>query len=143
MKDPILHLGLTVNGDRVSLTMTRSDGGGIPSYANWDLRDVESEGYLALCQRIGNIALRKLADAHPAEFARHPLLVPPKESHDDPVGVVTSLIHRSVVQKTTAYIAAIDIMFETDAAAMSYTNLNDIWRDTRANLIASYGPKQQ
>lgn len=140
MKDPILHFGLTVSGDRVSLTITRSDGGGIPSYANWDLHDVESEGYLALCQRVGNIALRKLADAHPAEFARHPMLVPPKESHDDPVGIVTSLVHRSVVQKTTAYIAAIDTMFETDAATLGNTKLADIWRDTRANLIARYGP---
>lgn len=48
-----------------------------------------------------------------------------------------------MVQKTTAYIAAIDTMFEADAAAMGNTNLTDIWRDTCANLIARYGPKRE
>jgi hypothetical protein len=143
MKDPKLHLGLNVNDGRISLTLNRSDGGGRPTWVNWDLREVESGGYLALCQRIGDGALRMLATAHPAEFAKHPLLMPPKNAADDPYSVVTSLIHRSLRQKTTAYIAAIDAIFIGDAAELDKTDLIDHWREVRAELIASYGSPQQ
>ncbi len=78
MKDPKVLLGLNISGERVSLTMNRSDGGGRPTWVNWELEKVESGGYLAFCQRVGEIGLRMLASAHPAEFAKHPLLVPPR-----------------------------------------------------------------
>jgi hypothetical protein len=143
MEDPKLHLGINVNDGRISLTMHRSDGGGRPAWVNWDLREVESGGYLAFCQRIGDIALRMLATAHPAKFAEYPLLMPPKNAADDPYSVVTSLIHRSLRQKTTAYVAAIDAMFIGDADELEKTDLIDHWREVRAELIASYGAKQQ
>lgn len=143
MKDPKVHIGLNGNAERISLTMNRSDGGGRPTWINWDFREVESGGYLAFCQRIGDIALRMLATAHPAEFAKHPLLVPPANAADDPYSVVTSLIHRSLRQKTTTYIAAIDAIFVGDAEVLDRTDLIDHWHEVRAELITSYGPKQE
>lgn len=139
MLDPKLLLGLSVNDGQPMLTMHRSDGGGRPAWVNWDFRNVELGGYLAFCQRVGDIALRMLANAHPAEFAKHPLLVPPTNSADDPYSVVTSLIHRSLRQRTTIYIAAIDAIFVGDAEELDKTDLVDHWREVRAELIASYG----
>ncbi len=143
MKDPKLLVGLNVNDERTSLTMHRSDGGGRPTWVKWDLCDVESGGYLAFCQRVGDIALRMLATAHPTEFAKHPLLVPPVNAADDPYSVVTSLIHRSIRQRTTAYVAAIDAIFVGDAEELDKTDLIDHWHETRESLITNYGPKEQ
>lgn len=65
IEEPKIHVALAINGERVTLMVSRGDGCGLPSRMNWDLHDIEHEGYLALCQRVGATVTRMLAGAHP------------------------------------------------------------------------------
>jgi hypothetical protein len=135
IEDPKIHVALAVNGERVTLMVSRSDGGGLPSRMNWDLREIESEGYLALCQRVGDTVTRMLSGAHPAEFAKFPLLVPPKLSPlDDLHDVVLSLMHRSITQRTLDYAPAIEALFKRHADDIKDTSFVEDWESYRLTI---------
>ncbi len=65
------------------------------NYVRVTMHRVEQEGYLALCQRLGDLALRMLVIAHPNEFANFPSLRPPPHDYDGPHGRIHALIGRS------------------------------------------------
>ena len=135
IEDPKVHVALAVNDDRVTLMVSRSDGRGLPSRMNWDLREVERGGYLALCQRIGEAVTRMLAGAHPDKFAEFPLLVPPKLSAlDDLHDVVLSLMHRSVTEKTLDYAPAIEALFKRHADEIRQTSFVENWASFRLRI---------
>jgi hypothetical protein len=130
IEEPKIHVGLAINGERVTLMVSRSDGSGLPSRMNWDLHDIEHEGYLALCQRVGNTVTRMLAGAHPDAFAKFPLLVPPKLSPlDDLHDVVLSLMHRSITEKTTDYADALEALFKRNADDIEQTSFVENWEE--------------
>jgi hypothetical protein len=135
IEEPKIHVALAVNGERVTLMVSRSDGGGLPSRTHWDLREIEHEGFLALCQRIGTSVTRMLAGAHPDEFAKFPLLVPPKASPLDELhDVVLSLMHRSITEKTTDYAAALEALFKRHADDIKQTSLVENWASYRQTI---------
>jgi hypothetical protein len=135
IEEPKIHAALAINGERVTLMVSRSDGGGLPSRLHWDLHDIEQEGYLALCQRVGSAVTRMLAEAHPDEFAKYPLLVPPKLSPlDDLYDVVLSLMHRSITEKTTDYASALEALFSRNADAIKQTSFVENWASYRQTI---------
>lgn len=145
-REPRITVALTADngdaeeGDRAdaALTIVRNDGGGILNTQRWNLRRLEPHGYHALCQGLGDSLLRLLAAAHPAEFAKYPLLVPPKLDTDDPSGLVLSLINRSYKEKTADYISAIDRIFQQSADHLNETDLPVTWKDIRLNLMQAF-----
>lgn len=134
MKEPKINLGLVVKDDRTTLMVSRSDGAGIPGWLHWDLHEVERAGFHALCQRVGEAALRMLARAHPDEFARFPQLVPPKLPYEDPRGIASALITLSISEKTTNYAAAIDALLARNAADFGHTDLPETWAHFKREL---------
>lgn len=141
--DPKIHVSLSVTGERVTLMVSRSDGDGLPSRIHWGMHDVEREGYLALCQRVGDAAVRMLANAHPDEFAQFPLLMPPKLSPlDDLRDVVLSLMHRSMKEKTLDYAPAIEALFERNADDISKTDYVENWASYKLMLEHYNKPPQ-
>jgi hypothetical protein len=136
--DPKITVALAVEDDRVTLAILRNDSGGVLSNVHWDLRKLEHEGYQALCHRVGNAVSRMLAAAHPTEFAKYPLLVPPKPESDDPCGIVLSLIRRSYKEKTSAYVTVIDRFFDHSASELEQTDLPATWQSVRDDLVKSY-----
>jgi hypothetical protein len=135
IEEPKIHVALSINGGRVTLMVSRSDGGGLPSRLNRDLRDIEHEGYLALCQRVGTAVTRMLAGAHPDEFAKYPLLVPPKLSPlDDLHDVVLSLMHRSITEKTTDYAPALEALFKRNADDIKQTSFVENWEEYKLTI---------
>jgi hypothetical protein len=135
IEEPKIHTALAVNGERVTLMVSRSDGGGLPSRMNWDLRDIESEGYLVICHRVGDTVTRMLAGAHPEQFAKFPLLVPPKLSPlDDLHDVVLSLMHRSIKERTLDYAPAIEALFKRHAVEIAQTSFVENWASFRLTI---------
>ncbi|MES2757829.1 MAG: hypothetical protein V4693_10685 [Pseudomonadota bacterium] len=121
------------NGD-TTLVMSRNDSNRL-NFVQWPLKRLEPDGYHALCQYLGDTMLRMLLVAYPAEFGKHPRLTPPKRDTDNPHGLVHALIGRSYKEKTTDYIAVIDKLIERNAAELSDTELPDIWKAARLQLI--------
>jgi hypothetical protein len=135
IEEPKINVALAVNDDRVTLMVSRSDGGGLPSRMNWDLHEIENEGHLALCQRVGNTVTRMLAGAHPAEFAKFPLLVPPKLSAlDDLHDVILSLMHRSIKEKTLDYAPAIEALLKRHASDIKQTSFVENWASFKLTI---------
>lgn len=142
MRDPKLLLGFTEDD---LLIMHRSDGSGggkLPGWITFDLAKFESKGYLDFASRVGGMALRYLALAHPEQFAKHPLLVPPKDpDFDDPYCLVIELVSRSIKGRTTSFVPAIDQLFVTDAEELARCDAVEFWRTQRAVILEHYGPK--
>ncbi|WP_426175686.1 hypothetical protein [Massilia sp. TWR1-2-2] len=137
LKEPKISVALVVNEDRTILMVRRTDDDGEPSWVRWDLRELEREGYLALCQRVGDTALRMLSRAHPDEFAKFPLLAPPKlTAFDELCSLVVELMHRSTTEKTTAYVAAIDAIFARHCAELGQTDLPETWQSIRIRVMS-------
>lgn len=135
IEEPKIHVALAINGERVTLMVSRGDGGGLPSRMNWDLHDIEHEGYLALCQRVGTTVTSMLAGAHPEQFAKYPMLVPPRLSPlDDLHDVVLSLMHRSITEKTTDYAAALDALFKRHADDIKQTSFVENWEEYKLRI---------
>lgn len=137
LKEPNVNVTLAVNDGRTVIMVRREGDGNGPSWIRWDLREIEHEGHHALCQRIGTVALNMLIQSHPDEFAHFPLLVPQSLSPlDDLRNLVLNLIRRSVDEKTTAYVAAIDNLFAQHAGALGQTDLPETWRSIRIRVMS-------
>lgn len=140
MKEPkILTVKLTDKNEQTTPIMSRNDNSRL-NFVQWSLERLEPEGYHALCQYLGDTALRMLLVAHPAEFAKYPRLTPPKRDTDDPHGLVHALIGRSYKERTTDYIAVIDKLVERNAAELSDTELPEIWKAARLQLLEIFAP---
>lgn len=132
IEEPRINVALTTNNDRTSILIRRSDADDANPdeplrWVCWSLADIEREGYLAACQRIGIVVLGLLAAPHAALLAQHPLLVPPPPEPDDLQHIVIALIHRSVREKTSAYVPALDAIFAHNPVELAQTNLPDQW----------------
>lgn len=132
IEEPRISVALTTNNGRTSILIRRSDADDAKldepmRWACWYLGDIEREGYLAACQRIGTVILGLLAAPHAALLEQHPLLLPPPPEPDDLQHIVISLIHRSVREQTSAYVAALDAIFEHNPAELAQTNLPGQW----------------
>ena len=132
-------MALTTNDDRTDLMVRRNDGDNADQELRWvriNLHDAEREGHHALCQRIGTVALNMLIQSHPDEFTRYPLLVPPDLSSFERLrGLVLELISRSTLEKTSAYVPALDAIFARNAAELGPTNLPEMWADIRLAIM--------
>lgn len=142
LKEPSINVALAVNDARATLIVRRAGAGAeeVPSWVRWDLHEIEREGFHALCQRIGNAALRMLIESHSDDFANFPLLVPPLSTLDDLRLLVLNLIERSVNEKTTAYVAAIDNLFAQHAAELGQTDLPETWQSIRIRVMSRPTP---
>jgi hypothetical protein len=137
LKEPKIYVTLAVNDGRTVLMVRRVSDGSEPSWIRWDLREIEREGHHALCQRIGTAALNMLIQSHPDEFAKFPLLVPPNMTPLDELrDLVLNLIRRSVDEKTTAYVAAIDNLLAQHATELGQTDLPETWRSIRIRVMS-------
>jgi hypothetical protein len=141
LKEQNVKVALAVNGDRTTIMVRRSDDGAGPSWMRWDLGEVEKEGHHALCQRVGSAVVAMLAQMYPDEFASFPGLAPPDlTSLDELRDLVLGLIRRSVEEKTTVYVAAIDNLFERHAAELGQTDLPETWRSIRIRVMTRPAP---
>jgi hypothetical protein len=132
IEEPRINVALTTNDGRTSILIRRSDADDATPdeplrWVRWGLADIEREGYLAACQRIGTVVLGLLAAPHAALLEQHPLLMPPEPEPDDLKHIVISLIHRSVREKTSAYVAALDAIIAHNPAELAHTNLPEQW----------------
>lgn len=131
-----INVALAVNDQRITIVVRRSDGAPPePNWVSWDLRDIEREGYLALCERVGNAVVRMLDASHPDLFAQHPLLMPPRgSSFDDTHDLILELMTRSIREKTLEYAPAIEALFRRDLDNITHTNLADIWESYKLRI---------
>ena len=106
MKDPKLHLGLNVNEGRASRTMNLSDGGGRPTWVNLNLRDVESGGYLAFCQRLRAGARPPGRVRQISAAAAIPDLQAPARGYDGADGALGQGRHRRLHTSARRYVPA-------------------------------------
>lgn len=132
IEEPRINVALTTNNGRSSILIRRSDADDAKPdeplrWVRWNLDDIERGGYLGACQRIGTVVLGLLAAPHAALLAQHPLLLPPPPEPDDLQHIVISLIHRSIREKTSAYVAALDAIMARDHVELAQTNLPEQW----------------
>ncbi|MES2757831.1 MAG: hypothetical protein V4693_10695 [Pseudomonadota bacterium] len=136
LREPDINVTLAVYEGRTVLMVRRVSNNAEPAWVRWDLNEIECEGYHALCQRIGTAALHMLIQSHQDEFAKFPLLVPAKLSTLDELReLVLNLIRRSVDEKTTAYVVAIDSLLAKHATELGQTELPEIWRSIRIRVM--------
>ena len=135
MKEPKVNFGFIENCERTVLMAACTDGAGISTWHRWDMGEFEHGGYHALCHYVGEGVLRLLARAHPAEFAKFPLLVPPKPPYEDPHDVAGALMTLSILEKTTDYAAAIDALIARYGAELGRTDLPETWASIKRELI--------
>lgn len=136
--EPKITTALSVNEGRTTLTVMRNDGKGIISRVHIDLAEAEREGYLALVQRVGEATLRLLNAAQPDLFARYPQLIPPAPA-EETLTMAHVLIHRSVREKTLAYVSAIDALLASGDSQVASTDIAEHWAEIRISLIEQYG----
>lgn len=139
LKEIKVTIGFANKNGQPALVLLRDDSQQL-NFVQWPIHRLEPEGYLALCQHLGDTALRMLAIAHPDEFAKFPLLAPPKREIDDPHGLIHALIRRSYKEQTTEYIPVIDRLIKQNAAALSETELPEAWQAGRLQLIEIFSP---
>ena len=132
-------IGFTDKKGQPVLVLLRDDNNQL-NCTQWPMHRLEPEGYHALCQHLGDTALRMLAIAHPDQFAKFSSLVPPMREIDGPHGLIHALIARCYKERTTAYIAVIDRLIEQNAAALSETELPETWKAARLQLIEIFPP---
>ena len=144
IKEPRIYAALTAHDGRTDLLVRRSDYSSADKTLGWvrcNLREGEREGHHALSQRIGTVVLNMLIEAHPDEFARYPLLVPPDLSTLDRLrGLVLDLIHRTTAERTTAYVAALDAIFAHNATELAQTSLPEQWQSIRIHVTTLFEP---
>lgn len=131
IENPRINVAMTETHGQAGIIIRRSDADTTKplQWVHWQFADIERAGWMAACERTGNTVLRFAAQAHPELFARHPLLLPPATIPDfeDPVNLVTSLIERSVRERSSAYVAALDAIFAFHATELAQTNLPEQW----------------
>lgn len=132
-------IGFADKAGEPMLVLLRDDSNQLNS-AQWPMHRLEPEGYHALCQHLGDTALRMLAIAHPDEFAKFPSLVPPLREIDGPHGLIHALIARCYKEQTTDYVAVIDRLIAQNAAALSETELPETWQAARLQLMGIFSP---
>lgn len=134
---PSVNAALAQRGDEVVLTVRR-DGPGVITQFSWNLADSTSYGLMALSQHVGEATLRLLHDAHPEAFARYPTLVPPGPA-EDALTIAHMLIHRSVREKSLAYVDAIDALVNSADALVAASDISVQWAEIRISLLEQYG----
>lgn len=141
--EPKVTAALSVQEGRTTLLVSRSDNAGVINRLHWDLGNIEPEGHHALAQRVGSAVLMLLANAHPAEFAKFPLLVPRVPGPDeDALDIVLSLVHRSVREKTLTYVDTIDRLLTQGDGDLGRTDVAENWATIRLTLVEQLGGSQ-
>jgi hypothetical protein len=103
---------------------------------DWHLGTLNELGYLGACAHIGKVVLKMLHTAHVEVFAPYPNLAP-EESSVDPDDGVHYLLRASVVDRTRAYLPAIDALVERHADALTQS-LREEWPELRARILRDY-----
>jgi hypothetical protein len=132
IEEPRINVALTTNNGRTSILIRRSDADDAKPdeplrWVSLRLTDIEKEGHVGVCQRIGAVVLGLLAGPHAALLEQHPLLMPPLPEPDDLQHIVISLINRSIREKTSAYVPALDAIFVHNPAELAQTNMPEQW----------------
>jgi hypothetical protein len=139
VKEPQIIVGLSGANDRDSLVVRRTDGQGVLHYVAWDFAQIQNEGYMAFCQRVGNAALRMLADAHEETFLNYSLVMPPPPVEYNVEAIVLHLIHRTHKEKTRAYIAAIDELIARNPKDFENSSIAESWSILRIDAVSFSG----
>lgn len=147
IEEPRISVALTTNDGRASILIRRSDADDAKPdeplrWVNLRLADIEKEGHLAACQRIGTVVLGLLSAPHAALLAKYPLLLPPTlpPELDGLQHIVISLIHRSTREMSSAYVPALDAIFAQNHAELAHTSLPEQWPTFR-EAINRFNPK--
>jgi hypothetical protein len=137
---PAVSIWFTEHDSQLALLLSRNDGA-LLNRIEWPFdRDLEAAGYHALCQGVGDRALRMLAAAEPNYFARYPGLLPPPLHSDTTYGVIDALIQRSFKEQTCAYINTIDRLAAQPVGPSSDDAPPASWPATRQALLDAFGP---
>ena len=134
---PNITIRLVNKNSEPTLVITRNDSDRL-NLIQWPMSQLEPAGYQALCQIIGDRAMRMLAVVQHDEIAKFPRLLPPKLHTETYYGIVDALIQRSYKEKTTAYIPAIDRLIEQRADELNESSLPETWPANRENLIKAF-----
>jgi arabinogalactan endo-1,4-beta-galactosidase len=136
VRDPKIVVGLSETGERDAIVVKRTDGQGVLHYVAWELSQVENEGYMALCVKVGNAVLRMLAGAHEDTFQNYSLVMPPKPVDADVEGIVLHLIHMTHKQKTKAYVATIDELIRRNSTEFENSSIPESWSNLRIAALS-------
>lgn len=135
MRDPKVSVALAGAGERDSLVLVSSGGGKVLQTLQWELGALEREGYMGVCEKLGNAVMRLLAKDRPEIFAKYPFINPPRPLVSDPVHMVMELMDMCVKFKSRAYIPAIDEMFKRYDKELSMTSLPASWSGLREGFL--------
>jgi hypothetical protein len=139
LAEPHITIALAEQDIGNTLVIVRSDcanlDAGLTSI-RIDLDEAQHDGHHGLAQRIGSMALSMLQQAHLTVFANYPLLTPFDQSDFERARIViTELLTRSNMEHTSAYVSALDTLFERNASVLANTNLPAIWPTLRETLL--------
>jgi hypothetical protein len=130
LPDPTILVAITEH----SLQITRTDRQASYDTIGLNFATLGKEGYMGACYKLGDIAMRMLADAHPQIFAGHPALVPPTAA-SDPAAMALGLMKLSQENNTRDYVTAIDALLRHHAEAVAHTGLAARWNVIRQRLL--------
>lgn len=111
MKDPRLTAGLSTQGDRASLLITRNDND-LLNQINLELNDLNELGYLGARAKIGELVLMMLHIAHPEDLAPYKSLMPRDESPTTALELVSHLKNQTQIRRSPRLIQATDLVVE-------------------------------
>lgn len=135
--EPKVTAALSQRGGDTVLTVM-CDGPGAVTQFSWNLANAVPDGYMALAQHIGEAALHLLQRAHSDAFAPYPTLVPPVPV-EDTLMMAYTLIHRSVREKTLAYVDAIDALVASGDPQVAASDIAANWAEIRSGLVGPRG----
>ncbi len=135
MRDPKVNVALSSLEERDSLVLVSSGESNVLHTLKWELGDLEKEGYMGACEKLGNAVMRLLARDHPDVFEKYPLIKPPRTLVSDPVHMVMELMDMCLKFKSKEYIPAIDEMFKRYHKELSTTSLPDSWSGIRESFL--------
>lgn len=135
MKDKVLNVGFADVPNRDVLVIRKTDSDGVVIPTSWDLEEIQKEGYMGVCEKIGNAVMHMLADSHKETLEKYPMLVPPKPLVSESWFMVNQLIQLSMKQKTKVYIGAIEKIFEQNPDDLKGTSMIEAWPVTKEIIL--------
>lgn len=135
MREKVLNVGFADVPGRDVLVIMKADNDGVIIPTNWDLAEIQKEGYMGVCEKIGNAVMYMLAESHKEILEKYPMLVPPKPLLSESWFMATQLIQLSMKQKTKVYIEAIEKIFEQNFSEFKDTSMAKAWPVTKEMIL--------
>jgi hypothetical protein len=134
LPDPTVLVTITPE----SLQISRTDRQTSYDTIGLNFATLSKEGYMGTCNKLGDITMRMLADAHRQIFASYPALVPPTAA-SDPAALALGLMNLSLEHNTRDYVQAIDTLLRRHAETVAHTGLAMRWNVVRQRLMDILG----